>query len=255
MRKLLIIVAGLLLPSFAFGAGGGHTFPNDKITIDWDDKESMQRGARHFVNYCMGCHAASYSRYNRVGADLGLSDELVLDNLVFTTDVNGEQTKVGELMKITMTPEYAESAFGIVPPDLSLIARSRGVNWVYNYMRGFYLDETRTGIGVNNGVFPNVGMPHVLVDLQGLQIPRYRTEPDGQGGEREILIGFDIIKKGSMSKSEYDQMVYELVAFLDYVAEPYKETRKNVGTGVLIFLFVFLILAYMLKKEYWKDVH
>ena len=203
----------------------------------------------------MGCHSASYSRYNRVGADLGISDELMLENMVFTTDASGEQTKVGELMTINMTPEYAEQAFGIVPPDLSLIARSRGVNWLYNYMRGFYLDEKRAGLGINNGVFPNVGMPHVLVELQGVQIPRYRTESDGQGGEREILIGFDLIKKGSMGKSEYDQTIHDLVAFLDYVAEPYKQTRKNVGTGVLIFLFVFLILAYLLKKEYWKDVH
>lgn len=254
MRKALIIVAGLLLPGLCFAAGGGHTYPDDKIEIDWDDKAAMQRGARTFVNYCMGCHSAGYSRYNRVGADLGIDDELVLDNLVFTTDEKGEKTKVGELMFSSMTTAYGEEAFGIAPPDLSLIARSRGVNWLYNYMRGFYLDETRE-IGVNNGVFANVGMPHVLADLQGLQIPRYSTEPDGQGGEKEVLVGFDIIKPGSMSKSEYDSTIHDLVAFLDYVAEPYKQTRKNVGTGVIIFLLVFLVLAYKLKKEYWKDVH
>jgi len=255
MKRALIIIAGLMLPGLCFGAGDGQTYPADEIKINWDDKAAMQRGARTFVNYCLSCHSAAYSRYNRVGADLGISDELVSDNLIFTTDANGDRTKVGELMKVTMTPAYAEKAFGIAPPDLSVVARSRGVNWLYNYLRGFYLDTTREGIGVNNGVFANVGMPHVLAELQGLQIPRYRNEPDGHGGEHEVLVGFDIIKPGSMSKSEYDSTIHDLVAFLDYVGEPYKQTRRNVGTGVIIFLFVFLILAYKLKKEYWKDVH
>ncbi len=255
MRKVLIIITCLLFPTLGWGAGGGNTFPNDKIEIDWDDKAAMQRGARTFVNYCMSCHSAEFSRYNRVGADLGIADDLVLENLVFTTDLKGEQTKIGELMKNRMTTSYGEQAFGVAPPDLSLIARSRGVNWLYNYLRGFYIDDSREGLGVNNGVFANVGMPHVLAELQGLQIPKYSTQSDGQGGEHEILVGFEIIKPGSMSKSEYDNTIHDLVAFLDYVAEPYKQTRKDVGTGVIIFLFVFLILAYMLKKEYWKDVH
>lgn len=255
MKKLFIIAAGLIMPSLVWAAGGGHTFPNDEIEIDWSDKAPMQRGARTFVNYCMTCHSASYSRFNRVGADLGISDDLVRDNLIFTTDVNGDKTKVGELMKTTMTPEYAEAAFGTVPPDLSLIARSRGVNWLYNYLRGFYVDESREGLGVNNGVFSNVGMPHVLAELQGLQVPKYQIQDDGNGNEQEVIVGFEIIKPGSMTRSEYDQTVYDLVAFLDYLAEPYKQTRKNVGTGVIIFLFVFLILAYVLKKEYWKDIH
>ena len=255
MRTILFVVAGLVLPTLVWGAGGGHTYPNDKIEIDWDDKAAMQRGARTFVNYCMSCHSAAYSRYNRVGADLGIPDEMMLENLIFTTDAQGEQSKVGSLMKNNMTVEYAETAFGIAPPDLTLIARSRGVDWLYNYLRGFYIDESRIGLGVNNGVFANVGMPHVLADLQGLQIPKYGTKSDGHGGEQEVLVGFEIIKPGSMSKSEYDQTIHDLVAFLDYLAEPYKQTRKNVGTGVIIFLFVFLILAYLLKKEYWKDVH
>ena len=255
MSRILIIAAILLFPTLGWSAGGGHTFPNDKIDIDWDDKVAMQRGARTFVNYCMSCHGAAYSRYNRVGADLGIPDDIVLDNLVFTTDAKGEKTKVGALMTTTMTTQFGEQAFGISPPDLSLIARSRGVDWLYNYLRGFYIDESRVGLGVNNGVFANVGMPHVLAELQGLQIPKYRTISDGHGGEQEIISGFEIIKPGSMSKSEYDTTIHDLVAFLDYVAEPYKQTRRNVGTGVIIFLFVFLILAYLLKKEYWKDVH
>ena len=255
MVKLLIIVTGLLLPTLTWGAGNGHSFPQDKIDIDWDDKAAMQRGARTFVNYCLSCHSAAYSRFNRVGEDLGISDEVVRENLIFTTDLNGHKTKIGELMKTTMTPIYAEQAFGTVPPDLSLVARSRGVNWLYNYLRGFYIDESRAGLGMNNGVFSNVGMPHVLAELQGLQIPKYENLDDGHGNEQEIIVGFEIIKPGSLTKSEYDKAVHDLVAFLDYLAEPYKQTRKNVGTGVIIFLFVFLILAYALKKEYWKDVH
>ena len=243
------------MPALGWSAGGGHSFPNDKIDIDWDNKASMQRGARTFVNYCMTCHAAAYSRFDRVGKDLGISDNMVRDNLIFTTDINGDKTKVGELMTTTMTAKYAEDAFGIVPPDLSLIARVRGVNWLYNYLRGFYVDDSREGVGVNNGVFANVGMPHVLAELQGLQVPRYRTRTDADGHEQETIIGFDIVKSGSMTKSEYDQTIYDLVAFLDYLAEPYKQTRKNVGTGVIIFLFFFLILTYALKKEYWKDIH
>ena len=219
------------------------------------DKAAKQRGARTFVNYCLSCHSAAYSRFNRVGADLGIPEDLVRDNLIFTTDINGEKTKIGELMKTTMTPAYAEEAFGVVPPDLTLITRSRGVNWVYNYLRGYYLDESREGLGVNNGVFANVGMPHVLGELQGYQKPIYRTRVDAEGNESEIIVGFEIVKPGSMSKSDYDRMIHDLVAFLDYLGEPYKQTRKNVGTGVIIFLLFFLVLAYALKREYWKDVH
>jgi len=254
MKKSLILVAGLLFPVLSLAAGGGPIFPDDEISIDWDDKASMQRGAALFTNYCMSCHGAAYSRYNRVGKDLGISDELVKENLVFTTDKYGEKTKVGSLMKTTMTVEYAEEAFGTAPPDLSLIARSRGTHWLYNYLRGFYIDENRP-MGVNNGVFPNVGMPHVLVELEGLKKAKKEMQDDGHGGQREVIVGFEQVTEGSMTTEEYDQAVYDLVAFLDYLAEPYKQTRQNVGTGVLVFLFVLLILSYLLKKEYWKDVH
>jgi len=255
MKKILILVTGLLFPAIAWSAGGAYTFPHDDIEIDWSDKAAMQRGARTYVNYCMGCHSVSYSRYDRVGQDLGIPDDLVRENLIFTTDVRGDKTKIGELMEIAMTPEYAEKAFGVVPPDLSLVARSRGVDWLYNYLRGFYVDDTREGLGVNNGVFANVGMPHVLADLQGLQRPKYKTVTDADGNEHEIIVGFEMLEPGSMTPSDYDRMIHDLVAFLDYLSEPYRQTRKNVGTGVIIFLFVFLILAYLLKKEYWKDVH
>jgi ubiquinol-cytochrome c reductase cytochrome c1 subunit len=253
MKKVFIIVVGLLMPVLSWGAES-TIYPNDKIEIDWEDKASMQRGAQTFVNYCMGCHSAKYSRYNRVGQDLDIPDDLMLDNLIFTTDIKGEKTKVGELMNIAMTPVYGEQAFGVAPPDLSLIARSRGVNWLYNYLRGFYVDESRP-LGMNNGVFDKVAMPHVMVELQGYQKVITAMRPDGQGGEHEVIVGFELVEPGTQSKSEYDQTVHDLVAFLDYLGEPYKQTRKNVGTGVIIFLFILLILTYFLKKEYWKDVH
>ncbi len=254
MKKSLILVAGLLFPVLSLAAGGEVIFPNDDISIDWNDKAAMQRGAATFSNYCLSCHAASYARYNRVGKDLGISDDLVSENLIFTTDKYGEKTKVGELMKTTMSKEYAEAAFGAAPPDLSLVARSRGTHWLYNYLRGFYIDETRP-FGVNNGVFPLVGMPHVLSELEGLKKVIIEEQDDGHGGKHEVMVGFEQVTPGSMTAEEYDQTVKDLVAFLDYMAEPYKQKRQNVGTGVLIFLFVLLILSYLLKKEYWKDVH
>lgn len=254
MKTRLILVAALLLPALGWAAGGAETYPNDDIEIDWSDKASMQRGARTFVNYCMSCHSAAYSRYDRVGRDLEIPEDLVLESLVFTTDKYGEQTKVGELMKSNMTAEFAEQAFGTVPPDLSLIARSRGVKWLYNYLRGFYVDETRP-LGMNNSVFDSVAMPHVLLEMQGYQKAKMATRKDDQGNEHQVIVGLELIKPGTQSKSEFDQTVHDLVAFLDYLAEPYKQTRKNVGTGVIIFLFFLLILTYFLKKEYWKDIH
>ncbi len=254
MRIFFLITGLLLLPGQAWAAGGAAIYPDDDISIDWDDKASMQRGATLFTNFCLSCHSAAYSRYNRVGKDLGISDDLMAENLIFITDKFGEKLKVGSLMKTNMTVEYAEAAFGVAPPDLSLIARSRGTHWLYNYLRGFYIDETRP-MGINNGVFPDVGMPHVLVELEGLKKAVKEMHDDGQGGQLEVITGFEQVSDGSLTAEEYDKAVKDLVAFLDYLAEPYKQTRQDVGVGVLIFLFFFLILAYMLKKEYWKDVH
>lgn len=252
--KNIVMALALAVPSISMAAGGGYTFPNDDIDIDWSDKTSMQRGAAIFSNNCLSCHAAAYSRYNRVGADLGLTDAQVSENLIFTTNKYGEKTKVGQLMETTMTAEYAEQAFGTAPPDLSLIARSRGTKWLYNYLRGFYIDESRP-MGMNNGVFPNVGMPHVLVDMEGTKKAIKTMQDDGHGGQHEVITGFEQVTAGSMTTEEYDQAVYDLVSYLDYLAEPYKETRQNVGVVVLIFLSFLLILAYLLKKEFWKDIH
>jgi len=254
MKKSLILFAGLLLPVIGWANEGAAIHPNDDISIDWSNKASMQRGAKLFTNYCLSCHSAKYSRYNRVGKDLGIPNDLMKKNLIFTTNKEGERSKVGSLMTITMTSEYGEKAFGTAPPDLSLVARARGTHWLYNYLRGFYIDKSRP-FGVNNGVFHNVGMPDVLVGLEGLKKAVKEEVDDGHGNKHEVITGFKQVTQGSMTADEYDQAVKDLVAFLDYVAEPYKQTRKNVGVGVMIFLFFFLILAYLLKKEYWKDVH
>lgn len=254
MKLRLISFVALLAPVAAFAAGGGHTYPHDSISVDWGNKAAMQRGAKLFTNYCLSCHEAAFARYNRMGKDLGIDDALVSENLIFTTDKYGERTKVGSLMTTNMSKEYGEEAFGAAPPDLSLIARSRGVDWLYNYLRSFYVDPNRP-FGVNNGVFPNVGMPHVLVGLQGLQEPVYETKDDGHGEQVKMLVGFNQLTEGSMSPEEYDLAIRDLVSYLEYLGEPGKPQRHALGVKVILFLLVLLVLSYLLKKEYWKDIH
>lgn len=164
--KITFMALGLCVVSFSVHSAGAK-FPLDHVTVDHSDKASLQRGAKTFMNYCMGCHSASYQRYSRLVADLGLTDKLVRDNLIFTTDVKGEPTKIGSLMANNMDKEYAKKVFGTVPPNLALISRSRGANWLYTYMRTFYQQPERGGVGINNLVFPDVAMPDVLWELQG----------------------------------------------------------------------------------------
>lgn len=221
------------------------------------DPISLQRGAQVYVNYCMGCHSAAYMRYDRL-QDLGLTPQQIRDNLILTG------AKVGDLMTIAMSAKESKEWFGAPPPDLTLIARSRssgagsGADWLYSYLRGFYRDPSRP-TGWNNTVYPNVAMPHVLWQLQGEQA--LRTEvvsiPRGSKGEVEKHEVQKLVLKnpGAMSPGDYDRMVGDLVNFLVYVAEPSRQFRIEVGIYVLMFLGVLFILAYLLKKEYWKDVH
>ncbi len=247
MKKMIKAFAiALLLPVTAFAAGGGATYPHDGMSADHGNKSSLQRGARNFVNYCMGCHGASYMRYNRLAADLGIPEDLAVDNLIFRVNEKGEREKVGSLMRTSMTPDYGKQVFGVTPPDLSLIARSRGVDWLYNYLRGFHQDESRP-LGFDNSVFKGVGMPHVLWELEGVKKAVY----DEAGTH---VVGFETVTEGKLSKMEYDSFVYDLVNFLDYLGEPYKADRQRVGVYILIFLFLFGIVAYALKAEYWRDV-
>jgi ubiquinol-cytochrome c reductase cytochrome c1 subunit len=236
MKKFLIAV--LLTPVLAFASG--VELHLDHAPDRSGDKAALQNGAKIFVNYCLNCHSASYMRYSRL-KDIGLTEQQIKDNLLFTAD------KVGEPMGIAMRRAEAKQWFGVAPPDLTIIARARssefgsGADWLYTYLRTFYRDESRP-TGWNNKVFENVGMPHVLWELQGEQI---------MGGDHELTLA----KPGKLKPEAYDDLVADLVGFLQYIGEPVAETRKSLGWIVLLFLSVLLVLTYALKREYWKDVH
>ncbi|MFW5451838.1 MAG: cytochrome c1 [Methylophagaceae bacterium] len=207
----------------------------DPVEIDLSDKASLQRGAKTFVNYCLSCHEASFMRYNRMAKDLGLTDKQVAENLMFASE------KVGETMTIAMRAEDAKKWFGVTPPDLSVISRARGTDWLYTYLRTFYLDDSKT-MGTNNAVFKDVGMPHVLWQQQG-----YATVDDS--GHLDHANG------GLLSTHEYNVMIQDLVNFLAYVGEPSKIQRLALGKWVLLYLFIFFLVAYPMKKAFWKDIH
>ena len=248
MRKLIIALLLAVAPSLVLAAGGGIKL--DHADIDVSNKEAIQRGAKTFVNYCLSCHSASYMRYNRIGADADITDQQLKDNLIFTRNKKGEQTKVGELMKNAMTEDYAKEAFGTKVPDLTVIARSRGADWLYTYLRTFYVDASRPS-GHNNKAFPDVGMPNVMWELQGVQEAEIRVDDKGT----KHVESLKITQAGTQSVAEFDQTVNDLVTYMVYMGEPMQLERKTIGMWTLLFLFIFFIVAYMLKKEYWKDVH
>ena len=244
MKKYLVIVLLALAPVCAFAAGGVHL---DHANIDPTNKQSLQRGASLFVNYCLSCHSASLMRYEHMGKDLGIDEKLVSENLIFTGG------KVGDLMTVATAPDDAKIWFGTVPPDLTVIARARGVDWLYTYLRSFYRDDSRH-IGTNNLVFPDVGMPNVLWELQGVQEPVITTIKEDDGTEVKV-VELELAEQGTMTPVEFDRTVRDLVNFLDYLGEPAKHDRRALGTKVIMFLLLFLVLAYMLKRDYWKDIH
>ena len=244
LKKLAILL--LTVPTLAGAAGGGY--PLDHADVDVGNQASLQRGAQLFVNYCMACHSAKFQRYNRLARDAGLSKEQVEANLILTAD-----TKVGDTMQNAMPAEDSENWFGRAPPDLSLIARSKGADYVYTYLRTFYLDEERP-LGVNNAVLANAGMPHVLWELQGWQKPVYGGHGHGEQGDHTIT-GFEIVEPGSMTEAQFDSAMRDLVNFLAYVSEPAQLQRKRVGIWVLLFIAFAGVVFYFLKKEYWKDVY
>lgn len=250
MNKFRILVVSLLLvPILAF-ASSDH-LKLDRAPIDEHDQSSLQRGAKYFVNYCLNCHSASYMRFNRL-QDIGLTDEQILQNLVFTG------VKVGDLMKSSMDPKESKAWFGATPPDLSVIARARaseagtGADWLYTYLRSFYRDAERPS-GWNNTVYPNVGMPHALWELQGEQVlAEHKVRGDGYM-KTELALKLD--QPGLLKPAAYDQVVADLVNFMTFMAEPARNDRKQIGIIVLMLLGLLFILVYSLKKEYWKDVH
>lgn len=244
--KKIIIPFLLLFGSTVWAAGTGPKL--DKANIDLGNEASLQRGAKLFVNYCQGCHSLKYQRYQRMADDIGLTHEEVKDNMIF-----GEQ-KIGDLMTSAINPLDAEAWFGTAPPDLSVITRARGVDWIYSYLRSFYIDEKRP-FGVNNTVFPDVGMPHVLWEMQGMQKANFSEEKDADGNVHKVFKGFEAVSAGTMDPAEFDNAMRDLTAFLSYVGEPAQMVRKQIGIYVILFLLIFTVLAYLLKKEYWKDVH
>jgi ubiquinol-cytochrome c reductase cytochrome c1 subunit len=246
MKKIIFAVICFMLPGMVLAAGGG--FPLDKANIDLGNKASLQNGAKLFVNYCMGCHSIKYMSYQRMAQDLELSEEQVRENLMFS------DAKIGDYMKISMPDADAASWFGSAPPDLSVVSRSRGVDWLYTYLRTFYVDESRA-MGINNLVFKDVGMPHVLWELGGLKKAIYTEETDADGNMHQVFERFETIVEGSMSDAEYDDAVRDLVAFLSYTGEPAQLVRYSLGVWVILFLVVLFVITYLLKKEYWKDVH
>jgi ubiquinol-cytochrome c reductase cytochrome b subunit len=262
MGALLVIILMVVLPIKAVGAESGKscgTIDCDPFTPELTDYASMQRGANVAVNYCMGCHSFKYSRWERVADDLNSPHDLMMDNLVFSGQ------KIGDLMEISMPADSAKEWFGAVPPDLTLVARSRSPEWIYTYLKNFYVDPSRP-LGVNNKVFKDVGMPHALLDLQGLQECAPGPVVASNGGiKRDLLTGedlledpcgrFTLVEKGSLSEAEYDQAVYDLTNFLTYIAEPMAEQRKHIGRWVLLFLLLLLVPATLLAREYSKVMH
>jgi ubiquinol-cytochrome c reductase cytochrome c1 subunit len=247
MRKSwLLITIALLSAGSALAEEGDIALLQSGTDIK--NTESLQRGARNFMNYCSGCHSLKYLRYNRLAADLKIPESELPGSLMFTSD------KPFETINSAMPPTDSENWFGKQPPDLSLMARARGVDYVYSFLKGFYVDKTRPW-GVNNLYLPSAAMPHVLQTLQGLQKPVFKNEPDDHGSARMVLFGVDAMTPGALKPEEYDQFVRDIANFLDYAGEPVKEKRQSMGVFVTLFLLVFFVFVYLLKKEYWKDVH
>ena len=243
VSRLAAFAAGLLVSASAFAAGGGNL---QQSGTDLDDQASLQRGAALYMNYCGGCHSLKYLRYARIGEDLGLTEDEVMKNLNFTG------AKFGEQVQVSMPAAGGEKWFGKMPPDLSVISRVRGSDWIYTYLKSFYLDETRP-LGWNNTLFPNASMPNPLWELQGLQHAEFGPV-DPATGERHVE-GLKVAQAGRQSAQEFDQTARDITNFLEYVGEPAALKRQSVGVWVILFLAALTVLAYLLKQEYWKDVH
>lgn len=250
LKKLIAVLA--FVPAAVLAST--DTFPLDQAPNRTKDLASLQNGAKLFVNYCLNCHSASAMRYNRL-RDIGLTEEQIKNNLLFASD------KVGDLMKIALPAKDAKEWFGAVPPDLSVIARAKaseagsGADWLYTYLRTFYKDETRP-TGWNNMVFPNVGMPHVMWELQGVRAAKFAEEKDPHDPAKTVhkFTGFEQVKPGKLSTAEFDNATADLVAYLQWMGEPAQNTRKRLGVVVLLFLGLFTVLAWRLNAAYWKDI-
>ena len=254
MKKLISVLLVALLTSLsvnvAYGAGASGVVDHAKMNMR--DKASLQNGAKLFVNYCLSCHSASHARYNRMAEDLDIPEAVLKETLMFTTD------KVGDLMKTTMPAEDAKAWFGVTPPDLSLVSRVRKPDWVYTYLRAFYLDESSPS-GWNNSLFENVAMPHAMYELQGVQrlVGKVDAGHDSDNSETYVVGDtiFELEHPGKLTPEEFDKAMLDLTSFLAYLAEPAQMKRKTIGVFTLLFLIILMGLSYLLKKEFWRDVH
>jgi len=242
MKRILALL--LALPALAFASGGGVQL--DHAPVNLQDRASLQRGAAIFVNHCLNCHSASAMRYARL-EDLGLNEAQIRDNLMFAAE------KIGETMVAPNDPAIAKAAFGVVPPDLSLVGRSKGADWLYTYLRSFYRDP-KSKTGWNNTVFPNVAMPHVLWEFQGVQDLEVTKRMDPNTGDEIVHSKLVLERPGKLSRLDYDQYTADLVNFLSYMGEPAQTDRKFWGILALFLLAGFAVVSLMLKNEYWKDV-
>lgn len=250
MKKLILsLMMALGVATGALAAEGGIAW--DKAPVRTNDLASLQNGAKLFVNYCLNCHSAAFMRYNRL-QDIGLTEQQIKDNLLFTTE------KVGDTMKANIDARQAKEWFGGTPPDLTLVARSRaghngtGADYLYTYLRTYYRDDTKA-TGWNNLAFPSVGMPNVLWELQGERRPVY-DKVEQHGHDTEVLKGWEQVKPGKMTPLQFDQAVGDLVNYLQWMAEPAQNTRVRVGVWVLLFLAVSLVFVWRLNAAFWKDV-
>jgi ubiquinol-cytochrome c reductase cytochrome c1 subunit len=237
----------LMLVTGVTSAADGHGPKLLEANVNLSNKTSLQRGAQLFVNYCLSCHSAHYMRYNRMAADLELTEQSVAENLMFASE------KIGDTMTIAMSNSDSAKWFGVSPPDLSVIARARGADWLFSFLNGFYLDDKRP-TGVNNLYFPDTAMPHVLWELQGLNKLGDAAHYGG-GGHSDHGNRLESSLPGKLSQEQYQQATRDLVAFLVYVGEPAKLVRYRIGFWVIVFLSMLLVATYLLKQEYWKDVH
>ena len=247
--KLLNSVISILFLIFFIDVSATSESKLMHMDVDLSDQQSLQRGAKIFVNYCLSCHSAAYMRYNRMGEDLEISDDILKENLMFGTD------KVGDVMNISMRKEDSIIYFvGSVPPDLSVVARSRSPDWLYTYFQTFYMDASRP-FGVNNLVYKDVAMPHVLWELQGMQRLADLEKTGSVYYNPNYKNSLDLVTTGKQTEKEYDRTVRDLVNYLVYIGEPIKLKRTKIGIWVMFYLFIFLVVAYMLKKDYWQDFH
>ena len=247
VRTFRLASAALALAAASLAEAATGAWPLQDANTEVGNLNSLQRGARNFVNFCLGCHGAQYMRYSQVAEDLALTEDDLRANLMFT----GE--RIFDPMLSAMPADKASVWFGNAPPDLSLIARSRGVDYVYTFMKSFYEDSSRP-TGANNAVLPQTAMPNVFAEFQGPQKPKFEPRVGLDGKRVAHLVGLERAAPGTMTGPEFDGFVRDTVAFLEYVSEPAKAQRQSLGIWVILFLLMFTAFAYLLKKEYWKDV-